>query len=115
MLCCCHNGSGTYTESSLLDGVPWHSGQLFKSWVEGGLSSAERVSYDGARTDVDLFLPRWKAYEVSGGEPFASRHIRSKPAQPLAGQELACPVCAQCAPQAVSRGERLVKSFRRPT
>jgi hypothetical protein len=64
---------------------------LFPNHVEGGLSRANSLSYDGARMDIGLGLTGWKAYEVSGVETFASRHICSKLLQTLARKDLVSP------------------------
>ena len=88
---------------------------LSKSYIEGGLSRADGLSYAGSRTDIGLCLTGRKVYSVSGIEIFASRSIRSKLSQALAGQEVVSPVCAQCSPDSVSRSETFARSFRRPT
>ena len=60
--------------------------------VEGGLARAAGLSYDGPRTDIGLCLTGWQAYEISDIETFASRYLRSKLSQALAGQEAVSPV-----------------------
>ena len=56
--------------------------------VEGGLSRADSLSYDGSCMDIGLCLTGWQVYEVSGIETFASPYIRRKPSQALARLKL---------------------------
>lgn len=86
-------------------------GVLFPNHVSKTAYQERILSYDGSRT----ILIEWKAYEVSGVETFASRHIRIKSSQPLVGKEVVSLAYAKCSPDSASRGETFTRSLRRPT